>query len=118
MSLNMPEDRKDRNDRNDASAEAASQMADACPSSRQRVLLGSLGLDVITFEEAVAWILDYIANHREGPPARICSPNAAIVAVADEDGAFAEIVRSSNLVVADGLPLVWATSLLGTPLGG
>lgn len=93
-------------------------MTGAYQPARKRVSLGALGLDVITFEEAVTWILDYIASHREGPAARICSPNAAIVALADEDDSFAEIVRSSNLVVADGLPLVWAASLLGTPLRG
>jgi N-acetylglucosaminyldiphosphoundecaprenol N-acetyl-beta-D-mannosaminyltransferase len=112
MSPNMPEDRKDD------SAGNISEMADASQTSRKRVSLGPLGLDAVTFNEAVAWILDYIANPREGLPARICSPNAAIVALADEDNAFAEIIRSSDLVVADGLPLVWAASLIGTPLGG
>jgi N-acetylglucosaminyldiphosphoundecaprenol N-acetyl-beta-D-mannosaminyltransferase len=91
-------------------------MSSNMQSSQKRVSLGSLDLDAVTFGEAVASILDYIANHRHGPPARICSPNAAIVALADEDAAFAEIVRTNNLVVADGLPLVWAALLLRTPL--
>lgn len=114
----MPQDGNVKNVRNDTSAGNANHMSDAFQPSRMRVRLGSLGLDAVTFDEAVAWTLDYIANHREGPPARICSPNAAIVAQADEDAAFAEIVRSSDLVVADGLPLVWAASLLGAPLPG
>jgi len=105
-------------DRNDASAGNTGQTVNADPPSRKRVSLGSLELDAVSFDEAVAWTLDYIAKHNEGPPARICSPNAAIVALADEDAAFAEIVRANNLVVADGLPLVWAASLLGTPLYG
>ena len=93
-------------------------MTDASQPSLKRVSLGSVGLDAISFDEAVVWILDYIANHRNGPPARICSPNAAIVAQAARDPAFAESVRTSNLVVADGVPLVWAASLLGTSLRG
>jgi N-acetylglucosaminyldiphosphoundecaprenol N-acetyl-beta-D-mannosaminyltransferase len=99
MSLNMPQDR------NDPLAGSANQTADVRHPSRKRVSLGSLGLDAVTFNEAVTWTLEYIADHREGPPARICSPNAAIVVEAD-------------LVVADGLPLVWVASLLGTPLRG
>jgi len=112
MSANMPEDRKDD------SAGETSRPADANQPSGKRVRLGSLYLDTMRFDEAVAWTLEFIANHREVPPARISSPNAAIVALADKDDAFAEIVRTSNLVVADGLPLVWAASLLNTPLGG
>lgn len=92
--------------------------ASASQASAVRVPLGSLCLDTVTFDEAVAWTVSYIASHRSGPPVRISSPNAAIVSLADRDEAFAKIVRSSNLVVADGLPLVWAASLLGTPLGG
>jgi N-acetylglucosaminyldiphosphoundecaprenol N-acetyl-beta-D-mannosaminyltransferase len=117
----MPQDLKDRNDqdgRSDTSAGATSRRVGAYQPPRKRVSLGSLGLDAITFDEAVTWTLDFIANHREGPPVRICSPNAAIVALAEEDDSFAEIVRTSNLVVADGAPLVWAASLLGTPLCG
>jgi N-acetylglucosaminyldiphosphoundecaprenol N-acetyl-beta-D-mannosaminyltransferase len=118
MSLNMPRDQNDRNGRNDTTAGSASRSTAASRPSGKRVSLGLVGLDAISFDEAVAWTLDYIAGHRGGPPARICSPNAAIVALADEDAAFGESVRTSNLVVADGLPLVWAASLLGTPLRG
>ena len=108
----MPEDRKS------APAGKPGQLADSPQASGKRVVLGSLCLDRVSLEEAVGWALRYIASHRGRPPARICSPNAAIVALADEDEAFAEIVRTSDLVVADGLPLVWAASWLGTPLGG
>lgn len=86
--------------------------------SADRVPIGALGLDTVSFAEAVGWVLRYIEEHRGGPPARICNPNAAIVAMADADEAFARIVRSSNLVVADGLPLLWAARLLHQPLGG
>lgn len=108
----MPEHRKDE------STGTRDQPANICQASEKRVLLGSLGFDTVTFDEAVAWTLNYIANRGDGPPARISCPNAAIVALADADQSFAEIVRTSNLVVADGLPLVWAASLLGAPLGG
>ncbi len=118
MALNMPRDQNGPSDANDATPRSASLSTDASRPSRKRVSLGPVGLDAISFDEAVAWTLDYIGCHKQGPPASICSPNAAIIAHADQDTAFAEIIRNTNLVVADGLPLVWAASLLGTPLRG
>jgi exopolysaccharide biosynthesis WecB/TagA/CpsF family protein len=86
--------------------------------AKERVFIGPLPLDTVTFDEAVGWALDYIGSKPDREPARISCPNASLVALADGDEGFAHIVRTSNLVVADGLPLVWAASLLGTPLGG
>jgi N-acetylglucosaminyldiphosphoundecaprenol N-acetyl-beta-D-mannosaminyltransferase len=85
--------------------------------SAKRVVIGNLNLDKATFDEAVAWTLNYIENHRGGPPARICCPNASLVVLAEADEAFAEIVRTSDLVVADGRPLLWAAALVGESLG-
>jgi N-acetylglucosaminyldiphosphoundecaprenol N-acetyl-beta-D-mannosaminyltransferase len=90
----------------------------AQPASLKRVRIGPLLLDPLSLHESVAWVLDQIETRRGGTPARICSPNAAIIAEADKDPQFAESVRSFELVVADGLPLVWTANLLGTPLGG
>jgi N-acetylglucosaminyldiphosphoundecaprenol N-acetyl-beta-D-mannosaminyltransferase len=81
-----------------------------------RVLIGALPLDPIGFDEAVAWTIAYICHRGERPPARIACPNASLVSLADADPGFAQIVARSNLVVADGLPLLWAARLLGTPL--
>ena len=96
-----------------ASAQAGSSQASA-----KRVLVGAVPLDTVTFDEAVSWTLNYIERRGDGPPARISCPNAALVALADADEGLAKIVRTSNLVVADGMPLLWAASLLGTPLPG
>ncbi len=81
-----------------------------------RVLVGPLPLDPVGFDEAVAWTIEYIRHRGQRPPARIACPNAAIVSLADADPGFARIVAQSNLVVADGLPLLWAARLLGKPL--
>ena len=86
--------------------------------SKRRVLVGRLPLDAVTCEEAVAWAVGYVRNKGDQTPARISCPNASLVALADQDESFAHIIGTSNLVVADGRPLVWVASLLGTPLPG
>jgi N-acetylglucosaminyldiphosphoundecaprenol N-acetyl-beta-D-mannosaminyltransferase len=84
----------------------------------RRVCVGALPLDPLTLDEAVVWVLRYIGSRGNRPPARICCPNAALVWLAETDPGFADLVASSNVVVADGLPLLWAASFLGTPLAG
>ncbi len=84
--------------------------------AKERVFIGPLPLDAVNFKEAVDWAIGYLENKGEREPARISCPNASLVALADDDENFAHIVRTSNLVVADGLPLIWAASLLGAPL--
>jgi N-acetylglucosaminyldiphosphoundecaprenol N-acetyl-beta-D-mannosaminyltransferase len=81
-----------------------------------RVMVGALPLDAVGFDEAVAWTIAYIRHRGQRPPARIACPNASLVSLADADPGFAKIIAHSNLVVADGLPLLWAARLLGTPL--
>ncbi len=88
----------------------------APPAAKERIFVGPVPLDVLTFNEAVQCALRYIESKSVAPPARIVCPNAFLVALADSDKAYANIIRSCELVVADGLPLVWAASLLGTPL--
>jgi N-acetylglucosaminyldiphosphoundecaprenol N-acetyl-beta-D-mannosaminyltransferase len=80
------------------------------------VLIGKLPHDPVTFDEAIAWTIAYIQNRGKRPPARISCPNASLIALADTDPVFANIISSSNLVVADGRPLLWAATLLGAPL--
>ncbi|AXC11848.1 N-acetylmannosaminyltransferase [Acidisarcina polymorpha] len=96
----------------------ADRAADRAWPAGERVIIGAVALDAIDFEGAVTWALDSMKTRAEHPPRRIVSPNAWLVALADADPGFASLLRSFNLVVADGLPLVWAASLLGTPLRG
>jgi N-acetylglucosaminyldiphosphoundecaprenol N-acetyl-beta-D-mannosaminyltransferase len=84
--------------------------------NKPRVRIGKLLLDPVTFDEAVAFVFDSIQNHRQEGPTRISCPNAQLVDLGEDDPNFAHIIATSNLVVADGLPLVWASRLLGNPL--
>ena len=46
----------------------------------------------------------------------VVTPNADIVRLADEDATLNDMVRSADALIADGMPLVWASRLQGTPL--
>jgi N-acetylglucosaminyldiphosphoundecaprenol N-acetyl-beta-D-mannosaminyltransferase len=94
--------------------------SEGCPRAvpEKRVLIGTVPLDPISLPEAVVWTLNCLEIRGNRPPARISCPNASLVVLAQRDPAFREMVRTSELVVADGLPLLWAAALLGTPLAG
>jgi N-acetylglucosaminyldiphosphoundecaprenol N-acetyl-beta-D-mannosaminyltransferase len=55
------------------------------------------------------------ALHR-GHGGRILTPNIDIVRRARQDAEVREFLADATLVVADGMPLVWASRLGGTPL--
>ncbi len=97
-------------DQSAAEPDAATAKGPRLPGDR--IWIGSLALDSVAFEEAVAWSVGYALTRGSRQPARISCPNASLVALADADPGFAKIVRSSNLVVADGAPLLWVALLL------
>ncbi|MCI0406575.1 MAG: WecB/TagA/CpsF family glycosyltransferase, partial [candidate division Zixibacteria bacterium] len=53
---------------------------------------------------------------RQGIGAYAVTPNVDHIVRAKTDGEFREIYRQASFVVPDGMPLVWASRWLGTPL--
>lgn len=78
-----------------------------------RVELDGTGFDPITEGEVVAVVREAIAAGRGG---RILTPNIDILRQARVDGEVREYLDDADLIVADGMPLVWASKLSGTPL--
>ncbi|MEM7198743.1 MAG: WecB/TagA/CpsF family glycosyltransferase [Planctomycetota bacterium] len=70
-------------------------------------------LDALTLQDAVRRIL---ALARTPGPHLVMTPNVDHVLRARRDPEFAAACRMGSLVVADGLPLVWAARLLRRPL--
>ncbi|MFI9594275.1 WecB/TagA/CpsF family glycosyltransferase [Nonomuraea sp. NPDC052265] len=83
--------------------------------ARERVQVGGVGVDVVAEADVVRWVAAEAAAGRGG---RIVTPNVDICRAVARDPALQELVRSADIVVADGMPLVWAARLLGTPLPG
>jgi N-acetylglucosaminyldiphosphoundecaprenol N-acetyl-beta-D-mannosaminyltransferase len=78
-----------------------------------RVDLDGTGIDRITEAEVVAIVRDALAHGRGG---RIVTPNIDILRRAQRDPAVRRYLDDADLVVADGMPLIWASRLGGTPL--
>ena len=71
--------------------------------------------DAISFEETISAMTDAV---RSGKRLQIVPGSIDFVMKAKRDRQFAQELWSADLVVADGVPIVWSATLLGTPLRG
>jgi N-acetylglucosaminyldiphosphoundecaprenol N-acetyl-beta-D-mannosaminyltransferase len=78
-----------------------------------RVHLDGTGLDRITEQEVVAVVREALNAGRGG---RILTPNVDVLRQAQVHSDVRAYLDDADLVVADGMPLVWASKLSGTPL--
>jgi N-acetylglucosaminyldiphosphoundecaprenol N-acetyl-beta-D-mannosaminyltransferase len=87
---------------------------DAIAGLRQpRVVVGGLGFDHVTEDQAVA-VVEHGMLAGEG--GWVVTPNVDIWLRTRREPDCAALVERADLVVADGMPLVWAAALAGTPL--
>ncbi|MBG0814959.1 WecB/TagA/CpsF family glycosyltransferase [Planomonospora sp. ID82291] len=64
-------------------------------------------------------VVDHVvAALKRGEGGHIVTPNVDISRAVARDAALRRLVEGADLAVADGMPLVWAARLLGTPLPG
>jgi len=71
--------------------------------------------DAISFDETVECIRQSVIQEKR---IQVVTANIDFVMKARRDSLFAEELTRADLVVADGVPIVWAASLLGTPIRG
>lgn len=83
--------------------------------NRPRVRIGPLELDNLLWDEALDRVEALVAARRGG---YATTPNVDHLVTAHRDEEFRRIVKSADLVFADGQPLIWVSRLLGTPLVG
>ena len=79
----------------------------------ERLSIGKLAIDVVGFAAAVEQILTF---SRERRSLYVVTPNADHVVRAEHDAEFARIANGAALVLADGMPVVWASRVLGRPV--
>ena len=81
--------------------------------SGDRVRLGHLEVDRLTFEQALDAIEGLV---RAGQGGSVFTPNVDHVVIAEDHAAFRSCYENSSLRLADGMPLLWASRILGQPI--
>jgi len=81
--------------------------------SRRSIHVAGLDFDALSEQQVVARIVGDLADGRGG---WVVTPNIDICRRVRHDPAARELVSGASLVVADGMPLVWASRLRGHPL--
>ncbi|PZG03146.1 glycosyltransferase [Nonomuraea aridisoli] len=77
------------------------------------MVVGGVAVDAVAEYDVVRWVEAALEAGRGG---RIVTPNVDICRAVARDSTLRELVRSAEIVVADGMPLVWAARLLGRPV--
>ncbi|MGH3737277.1 MAG: WecB/TagA/CpsF family glycosyltransferase [Micromonosporaceae bacterium] len=80
---------------------------------RRRVELGGVAFHPMREAEAVRYV---IAALERGEGGTVVTPNVDILRQVRRDPAAGHLVRSASLVLADGMPVVWASHLARSPL--
>ncbi len=84
---------------------------------RDRWQLGALPVDRVTFDEALATVRSLVARGEGGA---VYTPNVDHVVLAAGSDHAAQALRRAyaevDLSLADGMPVVWASRLLGVPV--
>lgn len=79
----------------------------------RRFHLGQLAVDRVTFAGALDAIAGMVERRRGG---MVFTPNVDHVVMAEEDAHFQIAYAAADLSLADGMPIVWASRLLGHPV--
>jgi N-acetylglucosaminyldiphosphoundecaprenol N-acetyl-beta-D-mannosaminyltransferase len=82
-------------------------------SQPQRVKLLGIAFDALTPYELIGTL---VAESRAGSGGVVLTPNLDCIRLMRTSPAMREIADRAALVVADGMPLIWASQLQGTPL--
>src|SRR5690242_8216538 len=81
----------------------------------RRISVLGCPFDVIAFDDVVECIRTSV---RTGVRLQIVPANVDFVMKARRSTQFAQLLDESDLVVPDGVPIVWSATLLGNPLRG
>ena len=78
-----------------------------------RIRMGALPVDSVSFAQALDVIDELVRGKRGG---RVFTPNVDHVVQAEHDARFREAYSDVSLSLVDGVPLMWASRWLKTPL--
>jgi N-acetylglucosaminyldiphosphoundecaprenol N-acetyl-beta-D-mannosaminyltransferase len=81
--------------------------------NRNRVRIGQLPVDSVTFDEALGKIAELVDRGNGGA---VFTPNVDHVVKAEKHVEFRRAYSRADLCLADGMPIVWASRLLGSSI--
>ena len=85
--------------------------------ANERLWLGQVPVDVLTFEEAISRIAALAhAAKADGRGRLVYTPNVDHVVIAEDDARFREAYARADLCLADGFPLIVTSKLTKLPL--
>jgi N-acetylglucosaminyldiphosphoundecaprenol N-acetyl-beta-D-mannosaminyltransferase len=108
----MREDKKDEVERTALRGQSGTEEPRTAATPPVAVILG-IPFYRVTFAETVEWVRERVRSRR---PAYIATANMDFVTQAWRDPELQRILLEADLVVADGIPIVWLSRLLGPPL--
>jgi N-acetylglucosaminyldiphosphoundecaprenol N-acetyl-beta-D-mannosaminyltransferase len=79
----------------------------------QRVLIGRVWIDAVGFRAALKRIAALVDA---GVGGSVFTPNVDHIVMAEDDPRFRDAYGRASLVLVDGMPGLWASRLLRTPL--
>ena len=88
-------------------------MSDRTLSNMNKVNVCGVKIDNVSFQCVLDKIDIFIKEHKN---VYIVTPNVDHIIKLQKDEEFQQVYRDASLVLADGMPLLWAAKFLGTPL--
>jgi len=77
------------------------------------MVLRGVALHAVTEQQCIGYILDQLDHNRGG---WVVTPNLDMLRRLVRNQGFAQLCTNASMMLADGMPLVWASKLQGTPL--
>jgi len=84
------------------------------PGSKRIHFMGC-DIDSMTREDTLQQVLAW-CQEEGAPPRTLITLNAALLMMMKSNPELAQACNAGDIIVADGMPIVWSTRLLGTPL--
>lgn len=78
-----------------------------------RLIIGHVPIDRLTFAGALESVAALVEARRGGT---VFTPNVDHIVMAEDDAVFREAYAQVDLSLADGMPVIWASHLLGSRL--
>lgn len=81
-----------------------------------KINVRGIDFDNVNYEEALGLCMDFIRNPKADCSAVLHTPNSEILQLCIEHNEYYEIIGSADIIIPDGVGVIKASQILGTPL--